>query len=84
MACFSRTLDGKTIYIPKEVSVESALREAVEYMVGMIDRSTNDPTGIDKADIERMIAYAMQDLKDGKVLRYNIDAGKKAGKLISE
>lgn len=77
---------GKTIYIPRNKGLELeelALRYAIGIFIEQIGKSRErNKNGLCERELELMVMYAMQDLRDRKILTHNIRAGQEADAFL--
>lgn len=84
----SNRKEGVSIYIPAFSDLEEAFTFGLQYVINRMHYSSEKGQGehlpiVTKDNIRAMVAYALEDLKTGKVFRNNIAAGQEAD-LISE
>jgi hypothetical protein len=67
-------------YIPQHADLEEkALREAIGAFIEQINvKVGQSETGLGKLELEKMVQYAVDDLRTGKILEHNIQAGQDA------
>ena len=71
--------EGLVLYIPRSNSLEGAFYYGVKHVVDLINQSSKEmdvgDVIIQERYIHEVVKYTLDDLKDGKVLKHNVQAG---------
>jgi hypothetical protein len=78
--------NSRLFYVPEGASYEPAFRKAVSYIIGRIN-ATNIRDGVESKNlnrdhIDRIVEYAMEDLRTSNVFKQNVSAGLQADNII--